>query len=68
MATVHSDKKVRDAGNWRESLTPTCTERVQRVKNRVLRPMEICLERARAEMKALEQYKNESRVIQRTHL
>ncbi len=68
MSTVHSDKKVKDAGNWQESFTPTCSERVHRVKNRVLRPMEICLERARAEMKALEQYKNEPRVIQRARI
>ncbi len=68
MSTVPSDKRISNAGNGQESFTPTCSERVQRVKNRVLRPMEICLERARAEMKALEQYKNEPGVIQRARI
>jgi pyruvate-formate lyase len=68
MSTIHGDKKVKDAGNWQESFAPGCSERVQRVKNRVLRPMEICLERARAEKKALEQYKDEPRVIQRARI
>jgi pyruvate formate-lyase/glycerol dehydratase family glycyl radical enzyme len=62
------DKKIEDIDSWQETLVPTCSERVKKAKNRVLRPMEICLERARAQMKALEQYKNEPVVIQRAHI
>jgi pyruvate formate-lyase/glycerol dehydratase family glycyl radical enzyme len=68
VSSVYGDKKVKDVGTRQESLTPTCSERVKRAKNRVLRPMEICLERVRAEMRALEQHQNEPRVIQRARI
>jgi len=68
MSAVYSDKKAKDTINRQESFTPTCSERVKRIKYRVLKPMEICLERARAEMKALEQHPNEPRVIQRARI
>ena len=44
---------------------PTYSERVKKAKERAPQKPEICLERARAEMKAYEQYKNEPRIIQR---
>jgi len=62
------DKKIEDVSGWQKTPVPTCSERVKKAKNRVLRPMEICLERARAQMKALEQYKNEPVVIQRARI
>jgi pyruvate formate-lyase/glycerol dehydratase family glycyl radical enzyme len=68
MSTVNNEKKAKDIGNWHESFTPNCSERAQRAKKRVLRQMEICLERARAEKKALERYSNEPRVIQRARI
>jgi formate C-acetyltransferase len=65
MPIVLGEKKVKDVGSWQEFFVPACSERIQKAKNRALRTPEICLERARAEMKAYEQYKNEPRVVQR---
>ncbi len=61
-------KTSEDIGTWQELFVPTSTERVQRAKQRVLRPMEICLERARAEMSAYERYQTEPRVLQRARV
>ena len=68
MPFVSGDKSTEGIGSWQELFKPSSTERVQRAKKRVLRPMEICLERARAEKKAYEQYKDEPRVIQRARV
>ena len=68
MAIVLGDNKVQDVGSWQEYFVPTLSERVQKAKKRVTGPLEICLERARAEMKAFELFKNESRLMQRAHL
>ena len=65
MPIVLGEKKVKDVGSWQEFFVPTSSERIQKAKKRAFRTVEICLERARAEMKAYEQYKNEPRVIQR---
>ncbi|MCL5959289.1 MAG: hypothetical protein M1358_08210, partial [Chloroflexi bacterium] len=56
---------VEDIGTWQEVFVRTCSERVQKAIKRAVRTPEICLEHARAEMKAYEQYKNEPRIIQR---
>ena len=68
MPIVLGEKKVKDVGSWQEFFVPTCSERIQKAKNRAIRTVEACLERARAEMKAYEQYKNEPRVIQRARV
>jgi len=68
MPFVSGDKSTEGIGSWQELFKPSSTERVQRAKKGVLRPMEICLERARAEKKAYEQYKDEPRVIQRARV
>jgi formate C-acetyltransferase len=62
------DTKAKDIGSWQELFVPTCSERIGRLKKRAIRTPEICLERARAEMKAYEQYKNEPRIIQRARV
>jgi len=68
MSIVPGGKKAEDVGSLLHFFVPTCSERIKKAKNRVLRSMEICLERARAQMKALEQYKNEPIVIQRARI
>jgi formate C-acetyltransferase len=68
MPLILGDKNTKDVGSWQEFFRPNSSERVQRAKKRVLRPMEICLERARAEKKAYEQYKDEPRIIQRARV
>jgi formate C-acetyltransferase len=68
MPFISGDKSTENIGSWQELFKPSSSERVQRAKKRVLRPMEICLERARAEKKAYEQYKDEPRVIQRARV
>ncbi len=66
MAIVHGNKKARqDVGSWQELFMPTYSERIKKAKERALQTPEICLERARAEMKAYELYKDEPRIIQR---
>ena len=65
MPIILGEKKVKDVGSWQEFFVPASSERIQKAKKRALRTVEICLERARAEMKAYEQYKNEPRIIQR---
>ena len=65
MTTVFSDKKVQGVGSWQQSFVPTYSERVKKAKKRATQTAEICIEHARAEIKAFEQYKNEPRIIQR---
>ncbi|UCC17731.1 MAG: hypothetical protein JSU58_04045, partial [Dehalococcoidales bacterium] len=65
MAIVLGDKKVEDVGTWQEYFVPTYSERIKVAKERALQTPEICLERARAEMKTMEQYKDEPRIVQR---
>jgi len=47
---------------------PSCSERIKKAKKRAIREMEFCLERARAHMKAVEEYKTEPMVIQRARI
>jgi pyruvate formate-lyase/glycerol dehydratase family glycyl radical enzyme len=65
MSNVNGNKKVKDVGSWQQILMPTYSKRIEKGKERSRRTKEICLERAHAEMKAYEQYKNEPRIIQR---
>ena len=65
MKIVLGKKNVEDVGSWQEFFVPTYSERIKKAKKRALQTPEICLERARAEMKAYEQYKDEPRIIQR---
>ena len=59
MAIEFKETRNETVGSWQQSFVPTCTERIQKAKFRTIREMEICLERARAHMKAMEKYKNE---------
>lgn len=68
MATVRAHKETKDIGSWQELFVPTCSERIQKAKKQAVTTPEICLERARAEMKAYEQHKDEPRVIQRARV
>ena len=65
MSVVGNMKKV---GKWEETFVPTYPDRISKLRNDAFRTPEICLERARAEMKAYEQYKSEPRVIQRARV
>jgi len=65
MSSVIGDKKAKDVGSWQEFFVPTYSKRIEKGKERTRRTKEFCTERARAEMKAYEQYKNEPRIIQR---
>ena len=65
MAIVLGNKNVRDVGSWQEFFVPTYSERIKKARQHALQRPELCLERARAEMKTYEQYKNEPRIIQR---
>ncbi len=64
MATI--DKE--NVGSWQQFFVPTCSDRVKKAKHRVLTSMEICLERARAQMKVLKQYEKEPMIIQRARM
>lgn len=61
-------KVVGKIGSWQQTFVPTCSERIQRAKKRAIRSMEICLERARAQKKALEDFRDESVAIQRARV
>ena len=65
MAIGSGNKTTKDIGSWQEFFQPTYSERVKRLREDAVRTPEICLERARVEMKVYEQYKNEPRIIQR---
>ena len=65
MAIGFNDKTAGEIGSWQELFQPSITERIKRLREDALRTPEICLERARVEMKVYEQFKNEPRIIQR---
>jgi formate C-acetyltransferase len=65
MTTTLNNKNTQDGGSWQQSFVPTYSERVKKAKKRATQTAEICIEHARAEIKAFEQYKNEPRIIQR---
>ena len=68
MAIVMGKKRVEEVGAWQEVFQRTCSGRVKKAAERANRPTEICLEHARAEMKAYEQYKDEPRIVQRARV
>jgi len=68
MSIVVGDKNTNDIGSWQEYFQPNLTDRVKKAKKRILGPLELCLERARAEIKAYDKFKNESRIIQRARV
>ena len=65
MATVFNNKETKNVGSWQELFVPTCSGRIKRLREDAVRTPEICLERARVEMKVYDQFKNEPRIIQR---
>ena len=65
MAIKYDSKSVGAIGSWQEVLEPVRPERVEKARVRVRKGAEICLERIRAEIKAYNQFKNESTIIQR---
>lgn len=65
MTIVLGNKKVKDVGSWQEFFRQIYSECVKKANERAVPKKEICLERARAEIKACEQYKNKPRIIQR---
>jgi len=64
MAVVFGDKGEKTVDSWQEIFVPTYSERIKRLREDAIRTPEICTERARAEMKVYEQYKDEPRIIQ----
>ena len=65
---MNANKETEKVGSWQQLFVPTCSDRVKKAKKRVLTSMEICVERARAQMKALEQYPDAPVVIQRARM
>ena len=65
MAIVFEDKDTKMIGSWQELFVPSCSARITHLREDAIRTPEICLERARTEMRIYEQYKNEPRIIQR---
>jgi pyruvate formate-lyase/glycerol dehydratase family glycyl radical enzyme len=61
-------RRTENIGRWDELFVRTCSKRIQKAIKRALGKPEICLERARAEIKSNEMYQNESRVIQRARV
>lgn len=62
------DRKVEDIGTWQEVFVRTCSDRIKKAIDRALTQPEICLERARVEMKTYEQFEDEPRIIQRARV
>ena len=65
MAIGFTDKRKQSVGSWQELFVPTYSERIKNLRENAIRTPEICLERARVEMKVYHQYKDEPRIIQR---
>ena len=65
MTIAYSDKEKKKIGSWQELYEPTFTERIKKLRQNAIMTPEICLERARTEMKVYEQFKDEPRIIQR---
>ncbi|MCJ7684569.1 MAG: hypothetical protein MUO68_09770, partial [Desulfobacteraceae bacterium] len=68
MSIALAQKDIEKIGSWQQLFVPTSPERVRKAKKRVLTSMEICLERAKAHMKATKKYKDEPMVIQRARI
>jgi formate C-acetyltransferase len=65
MAIGFGAKDTKTVGSWQELFVPSCSARINRLREDAIRTPEICLERARTEMRVYEQYKDEPRIIQR---
>ena len=52
MSEIIDEIKSNTVGSWQESFIPTYSDRIKKAKDRLLLTPEICLERARAEMKS----------------
>ena len=65
MTIAYSDKEKKKIGSWQELYEPTFTERIKKLRQNAILTPEICLERARTEIKVYEQFKDEPRIIQR---
>lgn len=65
MIPMENSDKLKDIGSWQEQYVPQYSERIKKAKERALLKGEVCIERARTEMKTYEQYKDEPRIIQR---
>jgi pyruvate formate-lyase/glycerol dehydratase family glycyl radical enzyme len=68
MADESCIQKSNRVGNEQASFVRSYSERVIKARNRILTPIEICVERIRAEMHALEQYKDQPAIIQRARI
>ena len=68
MDTAKTAIKYKCGGIEQASFVRSCSERVIKARNRILTPIEICIERVRSEMHALEQYKDEAQVIIRARM
>ena len=68
MVTKTGGKKNNRVGNEQASFVRSCSERVIKARNRILTPIEICVERVRSEMHALERFQHEPAIIQRAHI
>ena len=68
MAIDLGERTAGTVGTWQQLFVPSCSQRVQKAKARTIREMEICLERARAHVKAEAIYADEPRVVQRAHI
>ena len=68
MAIEFGERRNETVGSWPQFFVPNCSERIQKGRQRTIKEMEICLERARANMKAQEKYKDEPRIIQRARI
>ena len=68
MAIEFGERRNETIGSWQQFFVPNCSERIQKGRQRTIKEMEICLERARAHMKAQEKYKNEPCIIQRARI
>lgn len=65
MTIVLGNNNAQDVGSWQEFFVPNYSERIKKARERAVQPREICLERARTQMKVYEQYKDEPRITQR---
>ena len=61
MSYTSGNTSTKNIGSWQERFESSSSERIQTAKRRVLRPMEICLDRARAEKKAYEKARAQSK-------
>jgi hypothetical protein len=55
MTIAFNDTESENVGSWQALFKPSFSERIKRLREDALRTPEICLERARVEMKVYEQ-------------